>query len=276
MSLLSSSLPFNQTHPLKQHLYVDTKGSGDARPTALRIVRDNDLGNKWASRVVLVTGATSGIGIETARALHATGADVYFTARDTKEGQETKDYIVYNSVGKAIMGCPEGRQKDGFETQFGVNYLAHYVLSASVFPALMASSTPEFNSRVVAWMANYIDRVYGPKGIHALALNPGGMWIRLQKYAPPELMNTWKADQSIMKGMQDLEEDAATTVWAAAAPVWEGKWGKFLYCCGVAELDTGDLSTASSDYYGPDAYNEESENRLWALTEQLPDMKMEA
>lgn len=38
------------------------------------MIRDQNLEGKWADKVVLVTGPTSGIGLETAKALHATGA----------------------------------------------------------------------------------------------------------------------------------------------------------------------------------------------------------
>lgn len=83
--------------------YQNTSGPGDARPTALEIVRDNDLAGKWARKVVLVTGGTSGIGVETVRALHATGADVYFTARDTEKGQKTLRDISSRSDGSGKL-----------------------------------------------------------------------------------------------------------------------------------------------------------------------------
>ena len=48
------------------------------------------------------------------------------------------------------MACPEGQTKEGHETQFGVNHLAHYLLFQLLKPALLASSTPGFQSRVVS------------------------------------------------------------------------------------------------------------------------------
>ena len=65
--------------------YADPNGPGDARPTALKIVRDQNLDGRLSGKVFLVTGGTSGIGRETVRALHATGADVYFTGRDNEQ-----------------------------------------------------------------------------------------------------------------------------------------------------------------------------------------------
>jgi len=78
----------------------EPKGPGDARPTALRVLEDNNALGAWQGRVVLVTGGTSGIGTTTAQALHATGADVYFTARDMAKGEQTAETIRKQSPGK--------------------------------------------------------------------------------------------------------------------------------------------------------------------------------
>lgn len=48
-----------------------------------------------------------------------------------------------------IMACPEGKTKDGFELQFGTNHVGHFLLFQLLKPALLASSTPSYNSRMV-------------------------------------------------------------------------------------------------------------------------------
>ena len=48
-------------------------------------------------KVMLVTGASSGIGIDTVIALHATGADVYMQVRDMKKGKDTMEKILCSS-----------------------------------------------------------------------------------------------------------------------------------------------------------------------------------
>lgn len=69
-------------------VHQNPKGAGDARPTALQIVQDERLQGKLAGKVVVITGCSSGIGIETARAMKATGAHVFATARDLEKGKK--------------------------------------------------------------------------------------------------------------------------------------------------------------------------------------------
>ncbi|KAI9706202.1 MAG: hypothetical protein M1820_004963 [Bogoriella megaspora] len=142
-------------------------GPGDARPTALQVVEDEGLVGKLKDKVVLITGASSGIGVETARAFHTTGATVYITARDVAKGEETIKYILDKDEDKVnaaeihlikmdldstasvrlaaeeflkqskslhilinnagVMACPESKTGDGFETQFGTNHLGEYL-----------------------------------------------------------------------------------------------------------------------------------------------------
>lgn len=75
-----------------QHASVN--GPGDARPTALQIIRDQGLIDNLSGKVFLITGCSSGIGIETARAIYATGADVFMTARDMQKVGKVRDDIL--------------------------------------------------------------------------------------------------------------------------------------------------------------------------------------
>ncbi|KAG5786635.1 hypothetical protein H9Q69_014288 [Fusarium xylarioides] len=163
--------------------HEDPQGPGDARPTALQIIKDEGVQGKFKGKVIVITGTSSGIGIETARALAETGAKLFLTARNLDKAKKAcaeffdasrmefieLDLTSFDSVrtaAKSILektdkinilvenaGCmavPELElTKDGHEMQFGVNYLAHFLFFELLKPALLAAMTPELNSRVV-------------------------------------------------------------------------------------------------------------------------------
>ena len=164
--------------------HANPQGAGDARPTALQIVRDEGVEGKLGGKVIVITGATSGIGLETARALSATGATLFLTARTAKmaeaalvgvvdEGRvslvemdnnsfasiraaagtilkksNNKVNILINNAG--IMGV-QGLKltEDGQEVHFATNYLSQFLLFQLLKPALLASATRDLHSRVV-------------------------------------------------------------------------------------------------------------------------------
>ncbi len=95
--------------------HADPQGEGDARPTALQLIHDDDLVNKLSDKVMLVTGSSSGIGIETVRALHATGAHIFMQVRDMKRGKEVMDEILASSEGKGKLELLE-MELDSFKS----------------------------------------------------------------------------------------------------------------------------------------------------------------
>ena len=125
-------------------------------------------------RVFVVTGATSGLGLETARALGSRGATVIMTARDMAKGEavvealtaeqpdarfdlrhldladldsvrefaarvERVDVLVNNA---GVMMPPHTHTKQGYELQFGVNHLAHFTLTIMLFNTLLRGDDP--------------------------------------------------------------------------------------------------------------------------------------
>ncbi|KAJ4180374.1 hypothetical protein NW755_011868 [Fusarium falciforme] len=144
--------------------HVNPNGPNDARPTALKIIRDEGLDRKLTGKVLLITGCTSGVGVEIARAIHATGADVesqkvvYLdmsldsiasvkkAAANFLELSKTLNVLICNA---GIALAPQGTTRDGHETHFGVNYVAQFALFHELRDTLLASATPEFSSRVV-------------------------------------------------------------------------------------------------------------------------------
>ena len=129
-----------------------------------------------SGRRVLITGASAGLGAETARALAAHGAEVVMAVRDLAKGQRAADAIraaaptvrmdlreldlaslvsvracadqllaegkpLHLLIANAgIMACPQGVTEDGFETQFGTNHLGHFVLVNRLLPLVIAGA----------------------------------------------------------------------------------------------------------------------------------------
>ena len=140
----------------------------DARSTALEVVEGVDL----TGRTAVVTGASSGIGVETARALAAAGAAVTVAARNLDAARRTAAdittttgnehvsaarldlldldtvraftdawtgplHILVNNAG--VMDTPETYTDQGWELQFATNHLGHMALTLGLHPALAAA-----------------------------------------------------------------------------------------------------------------------------------------
>lgn len=140
--------------------------------TTQDVIQGADL----SGRTAVVTGATTGLGRETARALAATGAHVVVCGRTTEKCEaamaairddvpeasleaqtfdladlgtvragadallarhERIDLLINNA---GVMFTPQGTTVDGFETQFGTNHLGHFVLTNRLLPALVAAA----------------------------------------------------------------------------------------------------------------------------------------
>lgn len=75
-------------------VHASPAGPGDKRPTAAQVLADQKLSPASLTHLTsLVTGCTSGIGFETARALQATGMRVFITARTLEKGASAAQQI---------------------------------------------------------------------------------------------------------------------------------------------------------------------------------------
>lgn len=312
-------------------VHKSPKGPGDSRPTALQIIKNEGLEGKLGGQVALVTGCSSGIGIDTARALHAAGVTLYLTARNLKKARAALGDLVndervnlleldlesFDSVrscaaeflsksktlnilicSAGVMRPPEGRTKDGFETQFGTNHLAHFLLFRLLKQALLTSATSGISSRVVIvssmahragtvkfeninfegcydalaayaqsktaniWMANEIERRYGARGIHAWSVHPGFVLTDLLRHASDERKEGINKDEALALMFKNSAQGAATSVWAATSASLEGKGGKYLDDCRIAELWNASQGPRAAGYEHH-AYDEEAAIRLW-------------
>ncbi|MGW0828017.1 SDR family NAD(P)-dependent oxidoreductase [Streptomyces sp. NPDC002845] len=139
-----------------------------AESTAAEVIGDIDL----TGRRAVVTGAASGIGVETARALAGAGAEVTLAVRNVVAGQRTAEdiraatgtdrvrvapldladpasvrafaeawqgplHILVNNAG--VMAPQETRTLQGWELQFTTNHLGHFALTTGLHAALAAA-----------------------------------------------------------------------------------------------------------------------------------------
>jgi NAD(P)-dependent dehydrogenase (short-subunit alcohol dehydrogenase family) len=142
-----------------------------------------------SGRTAVVTGANSGIGFETARALAAKGARVVLACRSEEKGRDAErrlrvalpsadvrfepldlgalasvrafaeklraaeprlDLLVNNA---GVMMPPYGRTADGFETQLGTNHLGHFALTGLLLEPLCR--TPKARVVTVSSLAHF-------------------------------------------------------------------------------------------------------------------------
>jgi NAD(P)-dependent dehydrogenase (short-subunit alcohol dehydrogenase family) len=219
--------------------------------TTSEVLEGIDLSGK----TILVTGANSGLGMETARALGAAGAKVVITTRNADKSAEAlaalreavpgaefeavemdlgslasvraaadavlqrypKVDVVIGNAG--VMNTPFGRTEDGFETQFGVDHLGHFVFYNRIVPSLLAaaparivmlSSGAHFNSDIlwddINWEHTEYDKfiAYGQaktanmlcavamnarlagRGVKAFSVHPGVILTNLGRYMSDE------------------------------------------------------------------------------------------
>ncbi|XP_054106072.2 retinol dehydrogenase 13 isoform X3 [Callithrix jacchus] len=180
--------------------------------------RDNVAGGVCPSKAtipgktVIVTGANTGIGKQTAFELAKRGGNVILACRDMEkceaaarairretlnhhvnarhldlaslksirefaakisEEEERVDILVNNA---AVMRCPHWTTEDGFEMQFGVNHLGHFLLTNLLLDKLKASAPSRIiNLSSLAHIAGHIDfddlnwqtRKYDPKAAYS-------------------------------------------------------------------------------------------------------------
>jgi hypothetical protein len=217
--------------------------------TAAEVLAGVDLSGIRA----VVTGASSGIGLETARALHWAGAEVTLAVRDVEAGQrlvasgtfrintrgpdvrrlDLSDlhsvkafvdawtgplHVLVNNAG--IMATPQlERTNDGFELQFATNYFGHFALTIGLMQAL----------------------------------NPGAIATSLQKHTGG--LRTPEARR------KSVEQGAATSVLLAASPYLHGDGGHYFEDCNEAAI----VAQRTADFSGVAAYALDLKNamRLW-------------
>lgn len=305
--------------------------------TADEVLDGVDLTGKRA----LVTGVSAGIGVETARSLAAHGAAVVGAVRDVDkaamameksfgraggldlveldlgslasvraaadaliEDGRPFDVVICNA---GVMATPFGKTVDGFETQFGINHLGHFLFVNRIAPLLrsgarlvMVSSAghrradvdlddPNFGRTpydpLVAYgrskTANILfavefDRRHSASDVTATAVHPGVILdTELGRHTPPgaaqammERLNTERWNAGLSLIFEkSVAQGAATSVWAGVVAPSADVGGRYCEDCHVAEV----LDTGPNVLGGvrPHALNAETAKALWATSEAM-------
>ncbi|GAB4052974.1 oxidoreductase [Spirosoma litoris] len=281
-------------------------------------------------KTALVTGATSGIGYETALALYTAGAHVILAGRDgikaeqaaatiqAKGGRGTLEIgvldlaslrqinqfaesirkrhdqlqILINNAG--VMVPPASKTKDGFELQFGVNFLGHFALTGHLYPVLKQTA----GARIVTLSSGahrFVDTIdfanvrseksYDPNREYAVskladlqfALELQRRFERVGDTLISVAAHPGVTQTALSRHMPTAEYQAAVTRFGELMPAWQGALPA-LFAATSPTVNGG-------DYYGPDGESElhgypalarisdagrniEAAKQLWEFAEQ--------
>jgi NAD(P)-dependent dehydrogenase (short-subunit alcohol dehydrogenase family) len=302
------------------------------------------LGRDLSGKRVFITGVSAGLGLETARALIAHGAQVVGTVRDLAEAGRADagiqpqasnggrltlvsldlaslasvrscsealvaegqpfDVVIANA---GAIQTPFGHTADGFETQFGINHLGHFVLvnriASLIAPGgrlvVVASighrasdvdlEDPNFERQPYDSMIAYgrsktanilfaveFDRRHRARGVRATALHPGVMKTKLEHRMSSEALN--KAVEQINAQLaaegrphfqyKTAAQRTATSLWAGFVAGAEEVGGRFCEDCRVSPVVNEPINSLRPGVMEY-AVDPERAKALWAKSEEM-------
>ena len=288
-----------------------------------------------AGKIAIVTGANDGIGFETTLGLVEKGAKLIMACRNPKKAEIAMENIIekfpdadltyiqldlssLNSVksfvsefkkkhqkldllinNAGIMVPPFSKTEDGFESQMGVNYFSHFLLTGLLMTELNAADSARVislssiahkpgkinfenlnseqkyskmgaysQSKLACLMFAYeLDRKLRASGskVISVAVHPGASPTNLMQHLPA-FAN--KVLIPLVKGLFNTPQSAAMpTLMAAMDPLVKG--GDYFGPKGFAEM-SGEPALAKSK---PHSHDEVIADKLWVTSESLVDFK---
>ncbi|CAA7015178.1 unnamed protein product [Microthlaspi erraticum] len=189
----------------------------------------------------IVTGASSGIGVETARVLALRGVHVVMAVRNTGSGAKVKQDIVnqvpgakldvmeldlssmdsvrkfasdYKSTGlplnllinnAGIMACPFMLSKDNIELQFATNHLGHFLLTKLLLDTMKNTSRESKREGRIVNLSSEAHKYSYPEGVRLDKNKINGKSSSFRAYGQSKLCNVLHANELAKK----LKEDGA-------------------------------------------------------------------
>jgi NAD(P)-dependent dehydrogenase (short-subunit alcohol dehydrogenase family) len=284
-------------------------------------------------KTVIITGANTGIGLETSIDLAKRNARIIMACRDKQRGMKAcseakqrsgSDNIVFHQLDLAdmksvqsfaakvleeephihilinnagVMMCPYSKTKDGFEMQFGVNHLGHFLLTSLLldrlkqdapsriinvsslaheygamnFDDLMSEkSYNRFSAYSQSKLANVLfsrelaKRLEGTS-VTVCSLHPGSVRTELARHVTSSL---WLgivyvlAYPFFMISSKSAWQGAQTNIYCAVAEELEGVSGLYYSDCAEKKLK-------------PHALDDAVAKKLWEVSEQLTEVNSE-
>lgn len=289
-------------------------------------------GRDLSCMVGIVTGGHSGLGLVVTRVLAEAGAEIVVPARNPESAAEALagiprataqrlDLAEPESIDRfaqsflatgrplhmlinnaAVLGHPEQRDRRGFDYTLVVNHLAHYQLTARLWPALAETA----GARVVtvssrghrfasvdlddlhferrpfdatqayaqsktanALFSLALDARAEPHGVRSFSVHPGVITTGLNRH----IDETERAQARVAYGpRRTAEQGAATTVWCAVSRQLDGMGG--VYCEDVDIAEAVEASTTATPGARPWILDRELAERLWVATGNLTGVRL--
>jgi len=220
-----------------------------------------------------------------------------------KDGNYIK--AVINNAG--IMACPQMLTKEGWDLQFAVNHIGHFILTKGLIPVLKKATEPRivtlsstghklsgiqwddinFENSYDKWqaygqsktaaslLAIEINSRYRDQGIKAFSVHPGGIFTPLQRHLEKEEMIAlgWlgkdgEPSELATANFKSTSQGAATSLWCATSPMLNEISGVYCENCDVAPRQS---DGPEARYVGVAdwAVDTDEAAKLWELTEQM-------
>lgn len=297
-------------------LGASTTGIFGATSTADDVLSGIDLRGKR----ILVTGVSAGLGVETSRSLAAHGAHVVGAARDLSKAETATAQVRMDAANRGgfelieldlgnlksvracadrllaqddpfdvvianagVMATPFGHTADGFETQFGINHLGHFVLVNRIASLIRAGGRlinlsslghrranvdledPNFEQTTYEPFVAYgrsktanilfavaFDKRHRDRGVCAAAVHPGAIQTELGRYLNGDIQKLMEErnQQLAAEGKppvhwKTIPQRAATSVWAAMVAPADKICGRYCENCHVSEIVPEDVAVNS-------------------------------